>query len=835
MSNQYSDLEIRNITAEEVPSKTTQSRYLGNHGKESRDIGPAFARASAIANLRSRIPGEIDGVFSGSSGAIPISTRPGLRKSIGLGALAPSLEYMPQDRIRAAATFHVGGSGLSGTQYHSNKTVGQVSSSQLLNSAFTSSHPITVTSAAYLPSANLDFDRSRQTQPSSVMGGTQIGRSISTSKFEVSRHPVVSSSHTERHLSVGHLSTPPPKERVADPTATQALESLRKSRRSSSRTVKESIIGTKESIITHEPILVEVRRLEGVEISNHQSQAVLKGVYSSEGAREVSYGADLRQMLIESMKRIVLLGMENERVVGKNQLLEHTILELKSKLESQTKQISELEQYRTEYSRFKSRSESLEEKISEVLRETNQFMLEIERLRNLLDDNQREYEFRFSSYESTISTLRSEKESLGREFSVGQGEHERVQSELQQRILMLSSENDRLLLELKRLGEIGPLQIEIKNLQSRLTVITSERDEYHRSCQELQNENRRLTDILRTRDQELERERRDRAAADRKIDELEHEMANLRSTLNNKTAELESLQREYSNLERKLKAQFETTISNLTNKISYYEKVLPEHQNEIRKLQERLSVLERDLSMRTQELEQTQRALRDLESKHQQLLSELTTLRSANSALEQQVASLQQANRRLEDAVSELRRELQHLTHTVTELQRERDGLLAKLRDLQQEIGIVTGELTEARNEVNNLRSLLDRAKRELESLEEKVRELERIRRELLEENGGLKEEIGTLDGLLGQRDLEIERFKRYTEELNSELEGLKRDIADKVSIIKTLEENLRRANDTLISKDREIDQLNRSRLELEQSLKDLKYKFESEQRAKQK
>lgn len=97
--------------------------------------------------------------------------------------------------------------------------------------------------------------------------------------------------------------------------------------RTSTGNIKESVVRE----ITHEPKVVEVRTLEPVEVMRHSLQPVLKGIVHSEHQSE-TIGIDFKKMLVDCFKRIVLLGMENERLVGHTAHLEHVIIELESKL-----------------------------------------------------------------------------------------------------------------------------------------------------------------------------------------------------------------------------------------------------------------------------------------------------------------------------------------------------------------------------------------------------------------------------------------------------------------------------------------------------------------------
>jgi hypothetical protein len=208
-------------------------------------------------------------------------------------------------------------------------------------------------------------------------------------------------------------------EHKSESRAEQRADSLHQSRHDSTHIIRErdssadprqrmsrtSLIAAKESIIHHDPKLVEVRRLEPVEVGSHTFQPVLKGLIETESKETTVVGVNLKLMLIDCYKRIVLLGMENDRLVGKNAELESIVFELTTKLTTVESQLTEFEKIRSEYMRFKSRSESLEVTINGMLKERSEYLTEIERLKLMLKESS-EYELRFTSISTNYTNLK---------------------------------------------------------------------------------------------------------------------------------------------------------------------------------------------------------------------------------------------------------------------------------------------------------------------------------------------------------------------------------------------------------------------------------------------
>lgn len=272
-----------------------------------------------------------------------------------------------------------------------------------------------------------------------------------------------------------------------------------------------------------EPKILSIRELERREVSNSLGEPVYKttNVYTDHSTTEVT--ANLKAMLLEAFKRIVLLGMENDRLLDKTILQEARISQQELDLQNSRNQMVELERYRTEYYRYKSVSESLELNINTMIKERNTFLSEIERLHRLYKDLQSTHSTLIITEETSRSRLVVlTNENSGLKNRIGSLEGDLAQAlhsvaSLQSQINSMNQS----MMEVKKRSqidsglriEVDRLNHELSELQIRFKTITAQNEK-------LTVELRDLRSQLASSQSDLERLRMDLGNQSRERDQL---------------------------------------------------------------------------------------------------------------------------------------------------------------------------------------------------------------------------------------------------------------------------------------------------------------------------
>lgn len=556
-----------------------------------------------------------------------------------------------------------------------------------------------------------------------------------------------------------------------------------------------------QTVHMHEPRVVSINRMAAVEKSVKNLEPVLIEVRRAENVTSTET-VNIKSMLVDSYKRIVLMGMENDRLNQKVAQYEYLIAEFRAKITSLEIQISDSESYRTEFARFKSRAESLEIKINELLTERSSFLSEIELLRN---DTSRSAQWlseidllkrQLNESQDKISMLATENDRLHSIKNEMHVQHQQEISELKRQITMLASENERLH-DLR--SQNAKLQTELTNHRNEITMLVTENERLHTIKSELlryQTELKTANDRLSAQNLELERLRTDfknlQSENSRLLRDIEqipvlqadnrqlsHELIDFRNKLSQLAAEHDRLQDALSRAERdngQLQSKLESTRVE-------YERKLREREDSHRALQETYDALRLQFDQLTSDMRNLEQELHRLTQEFTIVVNENEQLKSEIKQLDEILQSRDLEKDELENRIRLLEEELrkwpdiQELKNQIASLRSETSEQKLVIQRLSSEatakdnkIRELEARLQAAANEAREYRTLYEEAKKELQIRVAAIHELERELRAAQDAFRRADEELHQIQNAYAL----IERAKR---DLDEELRRLRADL----------------------------------------------------------
>ena len=588
-----------------------------------------------------------------------------------------------------------------------------------------------------------------------------------------------------------------------------------------------------ETVQRHEPRLISFNRLPAVEKGVSQLEPVLIGI----NTRETTYESDavnLKKLLIECYKRIVLLGMENDRLVTKNTEYEMVFGELKARINTYEVQLEEIHRYQTEHSMLKSRSDSLEARINEILAERNSFLMEIEHLQENLRRFQ-SIEVELNSWKDKHNHLSQERISLSNQLNdystlkskltMLAAENERLSGligenrSLSDKLVMISTENERLINQVRELGDLKTritmlagenerLSLERGNLNNQITMLATENERLSSQVKETSLMSSQITML---------------AAENERLSNQLRELTDLRNQNNQHMAEKEMLNRQLNDLKTKitmLASENERLQSLRTENQELQRRVasLTGDQSQLQSLRTENVDLRNRISQLTSEhtvLSNQSRELQDLKTKITMLASEnerLQSLRAENQELQRRIASLTGDQHQLQS----LRTENVDLRNKINQLNAELNILnssRSELQDLKTKITMLASEnerLQSLRTENQDLHVRLNQLSQELSSLQSLGSK----------ENTTLRDKLTMLaaenERLIATRTDLISEHDRNLQALINQRDDLIRRLEESDRRIRELTLQLERSN-----KDDEINHLKRSNANLSSDRED--------------
>lgn len=483
-----------------------------------------------------------------------------------------------------------------------------------------------------------------------------------------------------------------------------------------------------ERINVGEPRFVGYNELAPIEKVSYLEPRVNTHTQESLSAAQ---GANLRQMLVDSYKRIVLLGLENDRLTNR-------ITHLESDGAFSVK-------VQNEQGSLKSQILNLENRVSELMSERSKFLNEIESLR--MANN------RAASGSSEIVDLKN-------------------------KISMLASENERLL---SYKNEAQNLKIEISRSRNESSQLSALRSEIQALQNDLSKANTRVT-VLTNENAHLKQSESTRLQSSSELSELRSQIASLHQ-----------LQQENNNLKSRLSAinveieQYRSETNILKNRLqtvtSENSRLQASGSSEVSSLRNQLSQTQASLRDITEYKNRITVLSTELELAQKNNSAEMADLRNKISMLSVENERLQTFSREQQDLkgkiallASENERLLHSNSHVNVELESENRNLRNQLDSLRNNANLLKKSVTSQNNDVMNI---VEQTKHDYEKrIMNLESDLARIRNEsnmLKKSNGGLVrvEEIENLTQMINNATIEKEELCKTLFKLtndNSEL-----------------------------------------------------------------
>jgi chromosome segregation ATPase len=513
-----------------------------------------------------------------------------------------------------------------------------------------------------------------------------------------------------------------------------------------------------------EPRILSVRELEPREVSNTLGEAVYRttNVYNEGSSTEVQ--ANLKAMLIEAFKRIVLLGMENDRLLDKTLHQESVIAQQEVDLQNLRNQLVEFERYRSEYYKYKSVSESLEININNLIKERNTFLIEIERLHRQYKEQQSTHSTLIITEETSRSKLvLITNENTGLKNKIASLDCELVKSQnlvasLQSQI---NSLNQSMVEAKKRSQEDAGMRIEIDRLNHEYSELQSRYKKSTSENERLSGESRDLRNQFNSIQSELERLKIESGNRSREREQLIQENQGLQKERSELLRRVEEGQLRYASLEKELlqlKSNFEKANAELRDLRQQFDKLYSEHQRLEAILRERDS------------------AIKKLESDSAGLLRDLKILKETEISLGKENQGLKQEIREMDGILEQFEKEKERLA-------KEFQSILTINKQLEEKISSQSSIIDDKEKILRQVKLQLENETRarqgletELDRIKAALANLENLHREKCRENEVVvreRNEIdGTLNRLLKEWQIKEQDYKRNYEVLNERVDS---------------------------------------------------------------
>ena len=540
-------------------------------------------------------------------------------------------------------------------------------------------------------------------------------------------------------------------------------------------------------------------------IQQQQTVGTTSYVVSTSNVAVSSEAHELRKALEDTVKRLGLFSIENERLLRENQDL-RTRSQSGTEVNSLRVEVTNLRSLLTtkdsEIMSFRSQISSLNSQLSsERARADSLRNIEGERLR---------FQSEINSLRSEIASLRStgnqaSQEDLKNDLTLLAGENDRLNAEIQdlKRQLSLQSSNSSQQIALQR--SLDDLRVQLSQKDAMISSLNHKISELTRQLQsgisvdayqKLKQESDGLRLELSSAQQELARLRADKSS--------ESQIAALRAEIQRITEESLQSRRNFDQFaQEKLKE-----VDMLSQMVSRYELELSTAGQQLKTKQDRIAELEKKLFEAEQNLAKFSALSQDSEKLHEQIRlltkqladtreelgqkiatleaelearnRDMTGIRSSLTAadgetqhLRDLVKSLQEEKAKLSDEISTTKTALEAVTH-------ERDGLLAQLKALEGSSSSTSEEVSKLRTQIAQLRAELVGAQKEALDNKTRADELQHAHNNSLLKIDDLEAELRRLgkdtSGLAAQRSKAEEANNRLLAELtqaNAEIQKL--------------------------------------------------------------
>lgn len=510
-------------------------------------------------------------------------------------------------------------------------------------------------------------------------------------------------------------------------------------------------------------------------------------VVSSSNVATSSETSELRKALEESVKRLGLFSIENERLLRENH-------ELRSKSQSS----SEVNSLRIELTNLRS---VLTSKDSEIM----SFRSQISSLNSQLSneraraDSARNFEGERLRFQSEINSLRAEIASLR------STNNQSSQEDLKNDLTLLAGENDRLNAEIQDLKR--QLSLQLANNSQQITLqrtIEDLRIQLSQKDAMIASLNQRIAELMRQQQsgisveayQKLKQEsdtlRIELSSAQQEISRLKSEnssISTMKIQISQLQSELDRLRADKSSEAQisALRAEIQRITEESLQSRNNFDQFAQEKLKEIDLLSQLVSRYELEISTAAQELQAKQNRITDLERQLAEAQQSLAKLGSQSQEVQ-----------KLHEQVSLL---TQQLAETTRDLGQKIAALEAELETRNKDITGVRSSLTAADAELQRLKDLAKSLQEENARLLEELRIQKAAHEVVVAERDGLLAQIKALQGSSSSTSEEVSRLQTQIAQLRAELFGAQKEASDN----KARADELQQSNNNCLLK---IDQL---------------------------
>ena len=493
---------------------------------------------------------------------------------------------------------------------------------------------------------------------------------------------------------------------------------------------------------------------------------------------EISKKTSHKALIVESLQRLILISMENDRLASKNSYLEAENKGLVKTVRSLEDRIKGFETIRADFEQSEAQKAKFEAKMTEVIGERTLLLQEIESLR-FASDRQR------GEMLSKMKIMISENKKFKTELLSIEKNYEEELAELRKLVSGQTGEFDELRTAKKK------LEIEVKNLREELEALDVAKMEQGRLVVELEAEKRAL-EVGKT---ELEGMLGEFEKGEGQLKELFEEVEARNRALEAEKEELVSankiIQTELEGLEGTLKR---------LEKVEFSET----------ELKNTLKTLETDLKgerVKSQNLEskvtELLRVKKTLELQVKSVKSQLTLKKIDFERSQKEAKKLKNKLEMVEGELEEQGKlkgvEVDALGIKLKDLEGQMESLEARNGDLLQKLDLAQKELELKRGEVENGEEEVEKLLGTVEELQSKVVvslevKLERV----VTENTSLAKEVK-------KQRVEVEEVKLKLENAQKDMDLLKNQKIQQEAYIQKLEVSLedRKQSDDVVSQEK--------------------------------
>ncbi|EDK39313.2 hypothetical protein PGUG_03411 [Meyerozyma guilliermondii ATCC 6260] len=354
------------------------------------------------------------------------------------------------------------------------------------------------------------------------------------------------------------------------------------------------------------------------------------------------------------------------------------------------------------------------------------------------------------------------------------------------------------------------LNLKLKEVESTKAGLESDNEKLRKRMEQLEAEVIDVTEMVKSKDEKLEKLARDEAKKSLRLEDVESKMKSLKK-------EKEKLSEEKSNLEKQL-AETQKEVQTLKAAMAESESDQKKHAQVVNALKSKIEANETKNNLLKEEIK---RMKDDHERGFRESKSEMSDLEQFNTQLKDEIELHKSKHATLQDELDEMKSRNDHLREASEKhktLATENSSLLAKIESLEEIMKKKNIDYEEKTGDLNVKSQRISELEKELKKSDS---EQERLRREITRAEStqtDLKKQVSRLEQAVKDKDSDIGKLKSEMAILSSELKTKKKDeallskqqeqLAASLEDIKSLQKKLRSSTDENDSLKSQIERL---------------------------